>query len=169
MKEPKNKAVNYDVVPKSHDAYEVLDRALDWHDELREAKIALAWRKKLKADVDGRIVLGRCHKISDLHKEFIPFDFVIVLNREYWEQFNDEQRIALMDHELCHAAASLDSDSAEQKYDEKGRPCWRVRKHDIEEFREVVQRHGCYKADLEEFAKVLRSKSANPLFSQAKA
>lgn len=89
-----------------------------------------------------------------------------VLNKEFWDQFDDEKRLALMDHELCHAAAALDSEYA-QKYDERGRRVWRVRKHDIEEFRDVVKRHGCYKSDLEEFAKALRDAKKNPLFAKA--
>jgi hypothetical protein len=139
---------------------------LRWHDELNSAHIGLAWRKALKADVDGHIVLGRCVKISELHKEFLPFDFIVVLNKEYWDFFDDDKRLALMDHELCHAAAALDQES-EQKEDDRGRPLWRVRKHDIEEFRDVVQRHGCYKSDLEEFAKALRDAKKNPLFAKA--
>lgn len=39
-----------------------------------------------------------------------------------------------------------------------------TRKHDIEEFRDVVARHGCYKKDLDNFAEALLEKHANPLF-----
>jgi hypothetical protein len=136
--EPKPKKVNFQIVGKNDAAWSVLNKALKWHEELRHAEVGLAWRKALKADVDGHIVLGRCVKISDLHREFISFDFVIVLNKEYWDDFDDEQRLALMDHELCHASFSLDR-LGEPKEDEKGRQVWRVRKHDIEEFREVVE------------------------------
>ncbi len=31
---------------------------------------------------------------------------------------------------------------------------YRLRKHDLEEFRAVVDRHGFYKSDIEEFARV---------------
>ena len=167
-KQKKGKAVNFVLIPQNSQPYEVLEGALQWHEELAEASIALAWRKGTKQDVDGHIVLGRCCKVSDLHKEFMKFDFVVVLNKEYWDQFDDKKRLALMDHELCHASASLDSETSEQKEDERGRPLWRVRKHDIEEFREVVERHGCYKSDLESFAKSLRESAKSPLFTKPK-
>jgi hypothetical protein len=39
--------------------------------------------------------------------------------------------------------------------DERSRKCYRVRKHDIEEFSDVVARYGTYKRDLEMFAAAL--------------
>ena len=145
----------------------ILDKALDWHEEIHEARIGLAWRKALKADVDGRIVLGRCVKVSDFNKEFFNFDFIIVLNKEFWDAFDDDKRLALMDHELCHAAVSIDDTTGDPKEDERGHTVWRSRKHDIEEFRDVVTRHGCYKSDLEEFAKAIRDSKSSPLFAKA--
>ena len=54
-----------------------------------------------------------------------------------------------------HAARKYD-DKGEPVIDERGRPVYRMRKHDIEEFADVVARYGCYKADLESFAAALR-------------
>jgi len=163
----KPKKVNFSVIKKPDAAYETLEQALYWHEDLDSAQIGLAWRRKTKEDVDGHIVLGRCHKVADLNKEFMPFDFVVVLNKEYWDAFSEEQRLALVDHELCHAAASLDEQTGDQKEDERGRKVWRIRKHDIEEFREIVERHGCYKSDLEQFAEAIRSKNKTPLLARA--
>src|SRR5208282_650338 len=154
MKKPKPKKVNFRIVLRDDPAYKVLEEALKWHDELRGASVGLAWRLRTKEDVDGRIVLGKCKKISDFEKEYIPYDFVIILNDLYWSRFDDKQRLALMDHELHHAAPKLDDD-CEHEEDERGRKVWRTRKHDIEEFRAVVERHGCYKSDLEAFAEVI--------------
>lgn len=42
--------------------------------------------------------------------------------------------------------------------DTKGRLCWRLRGHDIEEFYGIVERHGCYKRDLQKFAEALRER-----------
>lgn len=75
----------------------------------------------------------------------------------------DEQRIALLDHELCHAAPMLDDRTQEQVVDERGRKVWRMVKHDIEEFGAIVQRHGLYKADLEKFgAEILKKARTEP-------
>jgi hypothetical protein len=109
-------------------------------------------------------------KISDLQHEMVDLDFVILLNKEVWQSlgFTEEKKLALVDHELCHAARVEDEFGA-QKEDERGRLVWRVRKHDIEEFQDVVKRHGCYKRDLEQFAAVLlKSKQEQILFLDEK-
>lgn len=68
---------------------------------------------------------------------------------------SDEQRRALLDHELCHAEVKLDDRTSEPVHDERGRKVYRMRKHDIEEFSAVVERNGIYKRDLEHFAAAL--------------
>ena len=140
------------------------------HFETSKAKIALAWQKGIKPDIDGHVLLGKCVKATDLQRELIDLDFVILLNREIWEDpgFGDSRRLALLDHELSHAARATDADGDPQ-IDMKGRPVWRTRKHDIEEFQGVVERHGCYKRDLEKFADALAKKKKSPLFSADEA
>jgi len=114
--------------------YELLaEIRAEHHFDVAEAKIALAWRKGTKPNADGKIVLGRCVKASDLQRELIDYDFVIVLNKEFWKdpEFSREKKLALLDHELCHAARAVDSDGAPM-IDSKNRPVWRVRGHDVE-------------------------------------
>lgn len=50
---------------------------------------------------------------------------------------------------------------ASSSTDEYGRSVWRTRKHDIEEFHAVIERHGCYKKDLEKFAEALLKNRGN--------
>jgi len=69
---------------------------------------------------------------------------------------------------MCHVAQALDRKTCKQRYDERIRPIWRTRGHDIEEFRAVVARHGTYKRDLERFAEALL-KRKNDLFEQAES
>ena len=52
----------------------------------------------------------------------------------------EKQRLALIDHELCHIVRDVDSDSG-----------FSMRSHDIEEFAAVVERHGAWKADVHHF------------------
>lgn len=127
------------------------------HEDLKDARIALAWCLSWKPDVDGRVTLGKCKKASDLDRELTAYDFVIILSREFIENglVTDDQRCALLDHELSHAAVKYD-ERGEPVYDERGRTVYRTRKHDIEEFSSIVERHGCWKKDLEFFASALR-------------
>ena len=117
----KEKKISFEVVPADHEAYELLARVLEWHPRLEEARIGLAWRLRTSPDVDGKAVLGRCVKISDLQKEWTPFDFVIVLNSVYWDGFSEAQQLALLDHELCHAAPALDGETGALVRDTRGR------------------------------------------------
>ena len=155
----KPKKVSYQLLRplEAPSAYALLEELVETHhDDLRDARIALAWCTSWKPDVDGRVTLGRCKKASDLDRELAAFDFVILLQQEFWtsEAVTDAQRRALLDHELCHAAVALD-DEGEPKVDERGRTVYRLRKHDIEEFSQIVERHGTWKRDLEQFASAL--------------
>lgn len=135
------------------------------HWDTRDANIALAWRIDTKPDIDGHLVLGKCVKASELQRELVDWDFVIVLNKEVWDDpgFTTDKKKALLDHELCHAEVAFDDEGP--KFDAKGRKLWRIRKHDIEEFQAVIARHGCYKRDLERFAEVLIARKQSTLFN----
>lgn len=162
----KPKIVNFELVKGLTEAgyptepYEILAEVRNQsHPDLSDADIALAWRKSTKPDKDGHLVLGKCKKVGDLQKEFIPFDFIILLNREVWDdpEFTPDKKRALIDHELCHADISLDKEGI-PKEDDRGRLVYRMKKHDIEEFHAIVDRHGLYKADLVRFAETLLKK-----------
>lgn len=161
-KEKAPKKVSYELIgrgdavtqPIDGDIYALLDRVLHaHHDDLARthARVALAWCTSWKADADGHVTIGQCKKASDLDRELAAFDFVILLSKEFWRVASERQRIALLDHELMHAAVKYDADG-EPVVDERGRQVYRTRKHDLEEFVDVVARHGCYKRDLEQFA-----------------
>lgn len=172
-KEKKRKKVNFKVIPagsaKYGEPYRLMHEVRTAnHNDTIAARIALAWKLREKSDEDGHLVLGRCVKVSDLHREFADFDFIIVLNQQVWDDlsFGDDRKRALLDHELCHCAPVLDEDTKEHKRDERNRLLFRMRKHDIEEFSAVVERHGTYKRDLEQFARVLMEKAKTPLFPE---
>ena len=154
------KKISYKLVPRESDeggVYAMLDRLIERHHEhLRNARIAVAWNLTWQPDVDGRCTLGKCKRASDLDRELAPYDFVVMLRHEWFEsaEVTDAQREALIDHELSHAEVTLD-DNGEPKRDTKDRVVYRVRKHDLEEFSEVVRRHGLWKRDIEDFAAAL--------------
>lgn len=129
------------------------------HEDLEKtnARIALAWNLSWSADVDGKVTLGKMKKASDLDRELYAYDFVLLLNAEFWQDADvtDKQRRALMDHELMHGQVARD-EAGDYKRDTRDRYVFRIRKHDIEEFSEVVARHGTWKRDLEIFFAALR-------------
>lgn len=156
----KPKAINYSLIQREENAkgelpevYRLLDELVAaHHPHLASATIAIAWQFGINEDADGHYVLGRARKASDIDYQLHGYDFLITLNSEAWNRadFTGEMRRALLDHELCHCAVTQDA-SGEDKVDEHGRTVWRIRKHDIEEFHEVVTRHGVWKKDLQAF------------------
>ena len=173
MKPKKPKKVNVELIEPGdrsrHPLYKLLDSLVKQHHEhLLQAHIGLCWNAAWRADKDGLLVLGKCRKASDFNREFSEYDFVILLNEEAWQDLTEAQRLALLDHECCHCEADLD-DAGKQKEDERGRLCWRIRKHSIEEFKEIVTRHGMYKADLADFVKAARESQATSLFPRVAA
>lgn len=168
------KKINFLIIPeqdaqgKIPEPYKLLKEVRDaHHTDTKEARIAMAWRLRTKADKDGHIVLGKCVKVSDLYREYADYDFIIVLNREFYDEptVTKEQRIALIDHEMTHAAPTYNDETGEHEVDERGRYLFRLRSHDVAEFYEIVQRNGIWKRDLAEFARVLQEKKKAPLFS----
>lgn len=170
MKIRKDRPVNFTIISekdggKTTEPYVLLAQMRkENHSHIDEAKVALAWRHRVKSDKDGILKLGQCLKNSGVHRELANYDFIILLNKTAWDAFAMEQKLALLDHELCHIMPSEDK-NGDQVRDDLGRKLFRMRRHDIEEFQEVVKRHGMYKKDLERFAEIVAKKQAQPLFA----
>jgi hypothetical protein len=165
----KPRRVSYELIERDsvigHPMYALLDELVHaHHDELRQARIALAWNLAWRPDVDGHCTLGKCKRAGDLDRELTQFDFIILLLRPFWrhESVTDLQRRALLDHELCHGALKYDK-HGEPVEDERGRKVYRTVKHDLEEFSIIVERYGAYTKDIETFFAALR-RSGYPEF-----
>jgi hypothetical protein len=160
---------------KVEEPYVILEELVPkYHPHLVKAKIAIAWALSWKPDADDRLVLGKCKKGAELERQMHGYDFVIILNKEKWdnalEKFGNKLKRALIDHELCHAQVATDK-YGEVKKDEHGRIVYRIRKHDMEEFREIIDRHGIWKSDIALFAKSIMEKAEeakkSPLLKKA--
>lgn len=68
--------------------------------------------------------------------------FAVVIAKPVWDILDEKQRLALVDHELCH----FDLD------EEKGTPV--LRSHDVEEFGEIVKRHGLWRDEVRRLVEV---------------
>lgn len=125
------------------------------HPHLADVRIRYVFRDKA-ASSRGRTVLGKARKIAGLnaylvglvgrqHVEGEVNFFVIEVASDVWRQLERPQRVALVDHELCHLDIETDPETGERKLVLRG--------HDVEEFTEIVQRHGLWKSDVEELVK----------------
>lgn len=117
----------------------------------------------------GKEVWGSCRKISGLNaylesedSECEPF-FVITISKDIWDVLPKDKKIALVDHELCHAIVELKKSKKKEAEDEEdANPIFKigVKPHDLEEFSCIVRRHGLWRDDIKDFVEsALKSKN----------
>lgn len=128
------------------------------HPHLEDAPIVSVFRDTAVIS-GGRITLAKARLISGLnaylaalasgdltgHPEFGHSFFCIEVAADQWADLDDHQRLALVDHELCHL------DIWENEDGERG--LW-IRGHDVEEFIAVARRHGAWGAALRSLVNV---------------
>lgn len=121
------------------------------HSDLWDTRIEWVFRSEASKS-GGKTILGTAKKISGLAAllatpeatgdEDLDF-FVITIAEDIWEYLSPKQRIALVDHELCHCKIEEVNDEGDLKL--------LTVAHDIEEFSEIVVRHGLWRPDLRQF------------------
>ncbi|MCJ8056795.1 hypothetical protein GB928_028955 [Shinella curvata] len=72
---------------------------------------------------------------------FVP-DFIITLDANYCARCGDAEFMALVEHELYHAAQDVDSFGAPKFNSMTGRPVFTIRGHDVEQLIGAVRRYG---------------------------
>jgi len=124
------------------------------HRHLADVPIRYLWRDKA-ATSKGRTVLGKARKVGGLNAHLVhlvrkdePPDevefFVVEIAADAWQTLTEPQRIALVDHELCHLGVDIPERA------DKDRTLV-LRGHDLEEFTGVVERHGLWRPEIETF------------------
>ena len=89
--------------------------------------------------------IGKVKRVGDdvkLVAEDAP-DFIVTVWRSWWDDADVQQRLALVDHLLCHCGWSV----AKEKT--------LLEKHDFEGFRDEVERHGAWSPQLTEVERQL--------------
>jgi hypothetical protein len=130
--------------PKYKMAPEILEdyvtRIVNSHrGDLAQAKFAAMLRKGKwsSRDID---TWASTRTVSAQMKTLIgACDYIITVSGDVWGSLTDVQRLALIDHELCHCFK--DEDGA-------GNPVWRTVGHDIEEFFAIIRRHGAWREEI---------------------
>lgn len=137
-----DEAETYHAAP---DAQAIADcLVLGIHDHLSAAIIGVIFREKMKTR--DRVVWGKAGKAGSKLEFFAGHDFVIEINWTVWRQLSPMQRLALIDHELCHFG---------REEDDKGERKWVLNSHSIEEFGDIVTRWGLWRSDLRAFASAI--------------
>ncbi len=113
-----------------------------YHLHLLDARICFVFRKEAQK-TNGKDVLAQASKVTAKMQPFFEYDFLIWVSKEDWERSDSAFREALIDHELCHC-----------KLGENG---WKLIRHDVEEFHEIIARHGFWNRSLKKGAAVMKN------------
>lgn len=81
----------------------------------------------------GKIIYAQCEKIAEKYKWGIPCDFTITVFKPNVEDFTEEQMRILIFHELLHVGIDVNDD---------GEETYSIRPHDLEDFKEIIDRFG---------------------------
>lgn len=135
---------------------------VDDHKPLNGVHIEFVWREKAPKS-KGRLVLARARKVSGLNAFLANVSagvpdrlanddfFVVEVAVDTWERLTEDQRVALVDHELCHLHVDKDGD---------GSAVLSLRGHDLEEFAAIVERHGLWASDVATFGSAVAEQLA---------
>lgn len=95
----------------------------------------------------GKTRLGSAVKLSARDRHLVGADFAVIVNDDEWAELEPARRRAVVDHELCHLGMNDDG-------------AWCLLRHDVEEFGEVIARHGLWNADVQAFAQAVQDAPA---------
>ena len=158
-KEKKYEAVAPDQAPEIYRLLEELVRKYHASD-LAEAKIGIMLVYGVKPDADEKVWWGKARLVSERDREYHDHDFIVDLNFDVWRALEPAQQRALLDHELMHCGR--------RENDQTGESTFYLRKHDLEEFHDIVQRHGVkWRPAAEEFVKRALGQKDPTLFDEA--
>ena len=97
-----------------------------------DATIVYLASDKAKAS-GGRAVLGECERVPDKWMWAVEADYAVTVYEPNVSHMGEEQLRILIFHELLHILIDYDKDENEVH---------RIRQHDLQDFREVVDRFG---------------------------
>lgn len=122
---------NYYINDTLRDIAEKLIRTEDKFEHLRDTGCRIAFQDSDQAKKsNGKVVFADTEKVKDKYKRFMPYDFVITFYTPNTDHLDDEHLMRLMFHELSHVGF----DPEENMFS--------IIPHDVEDFRDVIERWG---------------------------
>lgn len=121
------------------------------HSHLKGARVLYLFTSA-KSSKAGRVRSGVAKKLtpeqrflsSGLESVEEGYDFMVVINVAQWRRLTEDQQIALLDHELCYCSQKETVNRRTGAVTRK----WVTRGPDLEEFAEIVERHGLWNPDV---------------------
>lgn len=111
---------------------------IDTEEELRyirnsRVRIAYLESDSSKKAGEDKLVLGECEKVQAKNRWAINYDFTITLFKNNCVGLSEDQIRIVMFHELLHVGIEPGPD---------GEELYSVRKHDLEDFKIIIDKYG---------------------------
>lgn len=102
---------------------------------IKKSRVRIAYLEsdQAKKSDKEKLVLGECEKVAAKNKWAISYDFTITLFKNNLVGLSAEQIRIVMFHELLHVGIELGAD---------GEEIYSVRKHDLEDFKLIIDKFG---------------------------
>lgn len=118
------------------------------HSHLVNTQIEYVFRSQATKK-NGKPVLGKARVIGGLDAYLAKAPdgakfFVVEIAADFWKGLKPEQQKALVDHELAHCWVNEDTGKLQ------------ILPHDLEEFADIVRRHGLVGEDIRHFSKAIQ-------------
>lgn len=125
---------------------QLADHLIDRHyPHLQHARIVYLWN-----DNTDWMNSGEARLVPDkFQKAGLQADFIITIKKYTWDAYA-EHREPLLDHELRHCCRDMSGN-------------WRMAKHEVTEFADIVGRHGLWEPALKQFDDARRRFEAQQL------
>lgn len=108
---------------------------------IRDSSVTIIYLSSEHEKKQGsKLIYGQCERVPEKYRWAVPADFTITIFEPNVERFTDHQIRILLLHELLHVG--IEKDGNEEVYS--------VRPHDVEDFREIIERYGMDWGDYDE-------------------
>lgn len=121
--------VDYEVADDLRELGEKIITAMPELSVIRDYDAKIGYVRSFEAKKDkGRSINADCRKINGTFTAYLPFDFIVTFYEPNIYHMSENQKKILMLHELRHIGIG-----------ERG---FRVENHDVEDFRDILERFG---------------------------
>ncbi len=139
-------------------AHEIIEK---YHPHLKDALDVIGFYFR-EGNADW---LGKAKKCTAFERHTTGYNLFVFINSAMYRLLTEEQKKALMDHELCHFSRQYHEEPDPNNkgkwiivYEDKYEPdSWKIADHDVEEFSQIIERHGLWDKNIEKFAEAIRN------------
>lgn len=102
---------------------------------IKDSRVRIVYLESDSCKKDGKdkLVFGECEKIQAKHQWAINYDFSITIYRNNIIGMSADQLKVLLFHELLHIGIDYAADGGE---------VYSIHKHDLEDFKTIIDRYG---------------------------